>query len=874
MITSTCPCNRVEREAETRAIRMWLRTLRVTLDDINDACYNSAPSKEEVLGDAGLGKTTLVKFVNNNDRVQDHFDVKIWVSFSDCYPDGEKFTQQLIDCAIISLNEDERRQWKEKLRSMVKGKMKNLEYLQLKLSVLLLMKKFLLILDGVSNEICCEWHLLSTPLTMGANGSMVLVTTRSTAVSSVLGTVLPYSLGPLSYKNSLSLFIHTAFGNNQSDTLNTPSTTTTMSNCCLEMVKSFQGLFSVARAIGHRLRSNFVHKLKHDFIEQVDGFTSPLPPSELSRLCEELVKLCRGLPSIIVAFGILLRSSSSNRMKSKFLGRFEFYDKKIQISSSLLWTYHGFSSTHLKQCFVYCALFPKGYRFEKHKLVLLWMAEGFLQPECGMGMEDLGFAYFDELLEKSFLHIANGRFVYEDFPVYQMPDHVYDLAKFISSPGDGYFKWHDLEKRLSSSHKTFEYAHHSSLCCATVDDRSFEDLHKSKGLRTLLICMRHVDQHINSIPSDISLNLSQIRVLDLARVGLSEFPNSICHLSQLRFLDLSFNFIQYIPEGITMLKNLQTLRIKSEVTELKFPKDMGSLVNLRNLDLGIGYTPFVMPQGIAKIPNLQALGAFAVDEMYGRLEVLRGLVNLRGSLVVLKLENMWKCKVDSIKDCLIDKKWIHKLELVWNSWQSATFAADTLARLEPHKNLRYLVVYRYSGIKFPTWVSDPSFSNLETIRLDACTNCEFLPPLGQLPSLKSLHIDGPMQQLHQIDSEFCGKGMGKMKSFLSLRTLHLQSLSYLETWFGLEKGDMPRLQKLNICSCGKLISLPTLRFLGSLQELHIQSCRKLQKLPDKRLPRSVSSLIIVDCPILLESCKKKWGWSKIIKEVPSSDRLS
>lgn len=47
MITSTCPCNRVEREAETRAIRIWFRTLRVTLDDINDACYSSAPSKDE-----------------------------------------------------------------------------------------------------------------------------------------------------------------------------------------------------------------------------------------------------------------------------------------------------------------------------------------------------------------------------------------------------------------------------------------------------------------------------------------------------------------------------------------------------------------------------------------------------------------------------------------------------------------------------------------------------------------------------------------------------------------------------------------------------------------------------------------------------------
>ncbi|MCL7049810.1 hypothetical protein MKW94_008522 [Papaver nudicaule] len=455
-----------------------------------------------------------------------------------------------------------------------------------------------------------------------------------------------------------------------------------------------------------------------------------------------------------------------------------------------------------------------------------------------------------------------------------MPDLVYDLVEFISSSGDAYIRWHELdEKRLSSSsRKSFEYARYSSLCCTTVDERSFEDLHKSKGLRTLLICIRHVTRHIHRIPSDIFLNLSQIRVLDLARAGLSEFPNSICHLLQLRFLDLSFNFIQDIPEGITMLNNLQTFIIKSEVTELKFPRNMGNLDNLFYLDLGVGYTPFVMPRGIGEITNLQALRAFAVDEMYGRIEVLRELVNLRGSLVVLKLENLWNCKEENIKDCLINKKWINKLELVWNSWQSAAFAANTLARLEPHKNLKYLVVYRYGGIKFPNWVGDPSFSNLETIQLDTCENCEILPPLGQLPMLKSLRIHGPMLELQYIDSEFCGKNMGKTKRFPSLRTLTIRSLSNLERWGGLERGDMPLLQKLNIRSCEMLISLPTLRFLGSLQELHIQSCPKLQKLPDRSLPHSVNSLIIVDCPKLLESCRKKWSWSKIIRTEPSLDR--
>ncbi|KAI3831377.1 hypothetical protein MKW92_049717 [Papaver armeniacum] len=436
--------------------------------------------------------------------------------------------------------------------------------------------------------------------------------------------------------------------------------------------------------------------------------------------------------------------------------------------------------------------------------------------------------------------------------------------------------WMAKKRRLASSRMTSEHARHFSLCCATFDERSFEDLPKSKSLRTLLICIRHVTQRINSIPPDLFLKLSQIRVLDLSRAGLREFPDSICHLSQLRFLDLSFNSMRYLPEGITMLQSLQTLRIKSMVTELEFPRGMGKLVNLRYLDLGIDYTPFVMPQGIGELTNLRALSAFAVDEMYGKIEVLRGLVNLRGSLAILKLENLRYCEVENIKDCLIHKKGIDKLELVWNLGQDATAAENTLAMLEPHTNLKHLVVERYAGIRFPTWVGDPSFSNIETVQLRGCIDCELLPPLGQLPMLKSLHIYGPMSELWDIDSAFCGNNMGKMKKrFPSLRTLYLRSLNFLEIWTGLERGDMPLLQKLHIRSCGELISLPTLRFLGSLQELYIQSCPKLQKLPDGRLPGSVSSLIIMDCPVLLESCKKKLGWSKIIKtEPPLLDSLN
>lgn len=46
-----------------------------------------------------------------------------------------------------------------------------------------------------------------------------------------------------------------------------------------------------------------------------------------------------------------------------------------EIPAVLKLSYHHLPS-HVKRCFVYCAIFPKDYEFEEKEVVLLWIAEG------------------------------------------------------------------------------------------------------------------------------------------------------------------------------------------------------------------------------------------------------------------------------------------------------------------------------------------------------------------------------------------------------------------------------------------------------------------------------------------------------------------
>ncbi|XP_062086434.1 putative disease resistance RPP13-like protein 1 [Humulus lupulus] len=77
----------------------------------------------------------------------------------------------------------------------------------------------------------------------------------------------------------------------------------------------------------------------------------------------------------------------------------------------------------------------------------------------------------------------------------------------------------------------------------------------------------------------------QSSVLSLSESSMKKVPDSICNLKQLRYLDLSYTEIKKLPYSICTLYNLQTLLLSWRKKPSLLPKNMGSLINLRYLDI-------------------------------------------------------------------------------------------------------------------------------------------------------------------------------------------------------------------------------------------------------------------------------------------------
>ncbi|GKV44492.1 hypothetical protein SLEP1_g51670 [Rubroshorea leprosula] len=663
--------------------------------------------------------------------------------------------------------------------------LKELTLLQESLQDKLSGQKFLLVLDDIWNENYILWENLQRPFLRGAPGSKIIITTRIENIGKMIrGNDRVHHLSLLEDGACLSLFARHALG-----------------------------------------------------AENFDGYP------DLKRVGEKIVEKCKRLPLAIQSLSGLLRGKADLAEWENILNSeiWDLPDGNGSILPALKLSYNHLPS-HLKRCFAYCSMFPKDYEFDEGELVLLWMAEGFLQqqPQTIKKMKDLGHQSFRELLSRAFFQRSN-----RNESLFVMHDLMVDLALQVA--GDICYT---LESDGDISDMRFQRVRHLSLFPSHYEvSKRFEFLKEKKNLRTVWRLRDFRDSYYlsNTLLQDLMKDLKCLRVLSLQNCKITKLSDQIGDLKHLRFINLSNTEIESLPESVSYLLYLQTLLLRDCYRLSNLPTSIGNLLDLQHLDLVETKSLKEFPSEINKLTRLVTLSKFIVGDARGpRVKDLKNLSGLQGQLSILDLQNV--VAANEAKEVnLFQIEGLDDLSLEWSSNflnnRNERSELQVLSWLEPYHGLKRLTINCFGGLEFPPWIGNPSFSNLEFLKLNNCQKSTSLPSLQRLPRLKELIIKG----IHAIETMMLDKDNSSSASaFPSLESLKLQDCPILKGKF---PKCIPVLKKLEIAECPELIYSPI--SLPSLEELCVEGC-------SEAILRSIVDLNSLKTLRISRICKLIW----------------
>ncbi|KAH7688900.1 P-loop containing nucleoside triphosphate hydrolase protein [Dioscorea alata] len=504
---------------------------------------------------------------------------------------------------------------------------------------------------------------------------------------------------------------------------------------------------------------------------------------ELHDIGKCIVGKLKGSPLAAIAVGKLLRRSLTEKHWRDVLESdlWKLETDAYDIMPALALSYYHLPQ-HLQLCFVFCSMLPKNYWYHMDDLICMWIANGYIHESGSSSktMYDIGEEYYHELQQMCLFDRS-----YYDF---LMHDLMRDLAQLVSH-GEICIYESGKNKKIS---KNVRHLY-------VKDSIDLELVCETNNLRTLVLVRA----------DDMSAFVSheafkRIRVLVINDANMQEFPDAICHLQHLQYLDLWETCIQSIPESLCRLYQLRVLKLPPPQI---LPSLFHNLINLQYWHMHRAHRK-IFAEGTL-IYNVERERGYVISQV-------RNMNKLRGALSIRALENINNME-EAMKSKLKEKRHIKKLGLHWNDRVDVCqhhIQEEVVEGLQPHPNLKELLIDGYMGSKMPKWLM--TLQKLKKIELVHCRNWACLPAaLGLLPSLQRLYL----YDIENITVE-CDDSVTEMYS--SLERLELSSATV--SFKGMSSSSLSSSSSSLSSSSSSLTTSGGCRFFPRLQYLRLSSC--------------------------------------------------
>ncbi|KAG0530867.1 hypothetical protein BDA96_05G224000 [Sorghum bicolor] len=473
---------------------------------------------------------------------------------------------------------------------------RGLEFLIREVREFLENKRYFIVVDDVWEVE--KWKKIEVAFIENNCGSRVITTTRSVNVAKASGEV--YKLKPLSDDDSMNLFYTRIFGAD----------------------RKFLG-------------------------------------NQQDDISEKILKKCAGIPLAIITMGSLFAGKEKHQWSMLFnsIGFVHGEDNnEVKDTMTILSLSYYDLPPELRTCLLYLSTYPEDYEIEKDPLIWKWIAEGFINPDKGKTLYEIGEKYFNDLINRSLIQVVeawDGR-----VSGCRIHDMVLDMIRklafeenFIALVGENVEATDAASsvRRLVQQNRRAEHK---------ISEATVTEMTKVRSYSTFLCCINNRDQF---------LRFKILRVLDI--VGCS-FDKG-CHLDHLG--------------DLLHLRYLGMRRCGG--TGYKIPKQIGNLKLLQTIDVDV-----VLPESIFQVSKLVRLHAPLLDTQdgIGNLTSLQEL-EIKPRLVLWDIPKRFIKELGRLRELRVLK--FSSMKMEWELGMQRDFV-ESLCNL---KNIQHIDV----NVSFP-----------------------------------------------------------------------------------------------------------------------------------------------------------------------------